>query len=77
MAVSYSAEQKLGILKYAEKYGEKCASEKYNCTERSIFRWKNLYNGSLKSLENKYCAPYTHISFNWNNGTIKIVVWLH
>ena len=59
MAVTYSAEQKLEILKYAEKYGEKCASEKYNCTERSIFRWKNIYNGSLESLENKYCAPYT------------------
>ena len=53
MAVSYSAEQKLEILKYAQKYGERCASEKYNCTERSIFRWKKIYNGSLKSLENK------------------------
>lgn len=59
MAVSYSAKQKLEILKYAEKHGEKCASEKYSCSERSIFRWKSIYNGSLESLDNKYCAPHT------------------
>ena len=59
MAGLYSAEQKLEILRYAERYGEKRASEKYNCTERSIFRWENIYDGSIESLENKYCAPYT------------------
>lgn len=59
MAVSHSAEQKLQILKYAEKYGEKRAAKIYSCNERSIFRWKKIYDGSLESLENKYCAPYT------------------
>lgn len=48
-----SAEQKLEVLKYANEFGVKEASLKYNCTERSIFRWKSRFNGSVESLENK------------------------
>ena len=53
------AQEKLKILKYSEEYGVKKASEKFNCCERTIFRWKKLYDGTLDSLENKSTKPIT------------------
>lgn len=55
----YSAKEKYEALKYAESNGLKNAAIKYNCSEQSLCRWKRKYDGTLESLENKYCAPYT------------------
>ena len=55
----YSAEYKLEVLKYAEKNGVENTLKLFNCTERTFYRWKKIYNGSIESLDNHYCAPYT------------------
>ena len=34
-------------------------AKKTKCTERSLWRWKALYDGTLKSLENGSCVPHT------------------
>ena len=34
-------------------------AKKVKCTERSLWRWKALYDGTTKSLENKSCRPHT------------------
>ena len=46
-------EQKENMLKYAEIHGVKKAADKFGCTERTIYRWKKQYDGTLKSLEVK------------------------
>ena len=33
--------------------------KKFKCTERTLWRWKALYNGTLESLENKSTRPHT------------------
>lgn len=32
---------------------------RYHCSERSLWRWKRLYNGTLESLSNKSSRPHT------------------
>ena len=56
---TYTAHQKFEILEYSQKYSVKDAIKKYNCTERSIYRWKKIYDGTIESLENKYRPPIT------------------
>jgi len=52
--VQYSAKYKYDVLMYAETNGIKNATLKYDCTERTIFRWKKKFDGTLQSLENDY-----------------------
>lgn len=53
-------EEKLAIIEYAEKNGMERACEKYQLTERSIWRYKSLYDGTLQSLKNKSSVPASH-----------------
>jgi len=53
-------EEKLAIIEYAEKNGMNRACEKYQLTERSIWRYKSLYDGTLQSLENGSSVPASH-----------------
>lgn len=48
-----SAREKLKIIQYAEQYGMAKACEKFDITDRSIWRYKSQYDGTLESLENK------------------------
>lgn len=59
MSTTYSPQEKVKIINFAKQFGEKNASKEFGCSERSIFRWEKLYDGTFESLENKYCAPYT------------------
>lgn len=52
--VQYPAKYKYDVLMYAEANGIKNATLKYDCTERTIFRWKKKFDGTLHSLENDY-----------------------
>lgn len=52
--VQYTAKYKYEVLMYAETNGIKNATLKYDCTERTIFRWKKKFDGTLQSLENDY-----------------------
>ena len=53
--VSFTAYQKRAALKMwlEEKIPIMKVCQKCKCTERSLWRWKARYDGSLKSLENR------------------------
>ncbi len=56
---AYSAEEKLKALNLLKNCSFEFVAHRYHCTIQSLYRWKKLYNGSLDSLQPKYCAPYT------------------
>lgn len=55
----YSAKEKLKALKLLETSTIEFVAHRYHCSERSIYRWKKMYNGTLESLENKSSRPKT------------------
>ncbi|MBQ3600934.1 MAG: transposase [Lachnospiraceae bacterium] len=59
--VNFTAYQKRRALKYwlDEKLPTQKVCQKCKCTERSLWRWKRLYDGTLESLEPKSCRPHT------------------
>ncbi len=59
--VNFSAYQKRKALKLwlEEKVDIERVCQRCKCTERSLWRWKKLYDGSLESLEPKSCRPHT------------------
>ena len=59
--VNFTAYQKRRALKLwlIEKMPIPKVCQKCKCTERSLWRWKALYDGSLESLEPKSCRPHT------------------
>lgn len=59
--VKYSAKEKEKALKMwlVEKEDIFRVSKKFKCTERSLWRWKAQYNGTLESLTNRSSRPIT------------------
>jgi len=55
----YSAREKLNALKLLRSSTIEHVCHRYHCSERSIYRWKSKYNGTLESLENKSSRPLT------------------
>lgn len=55
----YSAREKLKALKLWEHSSIEFVCHRYRCSERSLYRWKAKYDGTLASLENKSCRPHT------------------
>lgn len=57
----YTARQKRAALKMwlEDKINVWIVCKKFKCTERTLWRWKSLYNGTLESLENKSSRPHT------------------
>ncbi len=56
---AYSAEEKLNALKLLKRASFEFTAHRYHCTIQTLYRWKRIYNGTLESLQPKYCAPYT------------------
>ena len=54
-----SAEEKLKALSLLKRSTFEFVAHRYHCTIQTLYRWRNVYDGTLKSLEPKYCAPYT------------------
>lgn len=48
------------LMKYAEKYGVKRASRRYNKRESYIYFWKARWDGSIESLRPKSRRPHHH-----------------
>ena len=48
------------LMKYAEKYGVKRASRKYNKCRSYIYFWRARWNGSVESLADKSKRPHHH-----------------
>ena len=59
--VNFTAYQKRRALKYwlEEKMPVEKVCQKCKCTERSLWRWKKIFDGTLESLEPKSCRPKT------------------
>ena len=56
---AYTAEEKFNALKLWKTSTVEFVAHRYHCTIQTLYRWKRIYDGSLKSLEPKYCAPHT------------------
>lgn len=55
----YTAKEKLKALTLWKTSSTEFVCHRYHCTERSLWRWKSLYDGTLESLANKSCRPLT------------------
>jgi len=55
----YTVKQKESALNLLEKIDVIKVAHKYGCTERTIYRWRASYDGTLSSLENKSSKPLT------------------
>lgn len=55
----YSAREKEKALKLWEKSTTEYVCHRYHCSERTLWRWKKQYDGTLNSLLNKSCKPKT------------------
>ena len=51
---------KQSVVKFSMKYGVKMASIKFNECERTIYRWKARYDGTIESLADKSRKPKHH-----------------
>lgn len=57
--IAYTAEEKLRALKLLKISTFEFVAHRYHCTIQTLYRWQRLYDGTIESLEPKYCAPYT------------------
>ena len=55
----YSAREKQKALQLWKTSTTEFVCHRYHCSERSLWRWKALYDGTLESLENKSHRPHT------------------
>jgi len=51
---------KESVVKFSYKYGVTKAAIKFGECRRTIYRWRKIYDGSLKSLEDKSRRPHYH-----------------
>ena len=55
----YSAKEKMRALKLWKQSTTEFVCHRYHCSERSLWRWKAKYDGTVESLENKSHRPHT------------------
>ncbi len=55
----YSAKEKERALKLWRTSTTEFVCHRFHCSERSLWRWKAKYDGTLQSLENKSSRPHT------------------
>ncbi len=53
----YTAKEKLKALTLWKTSSKEFVCHRYHCSERSLWRWKSKYNGTLDSLANKSSRP--------------------
>lgn len=58
--ITQKLKYKESVVKYSYKYGVTKAAIIYNECRRTIYRWRERYDGSLKSLEDKSRRPHYH-----------------
>ena len=55
----YTAQEKLKALKLWERSTTEFVCHRYHCSDRSLRRWRSIYDGTLTSLENGSHVPHT------------------
>jgi len=58
--ITQKLKYKESVVKFSYKYGVTKAALKYQECRRTIYRWRERYDGSLKSLEDKSRRPHYH-----------------
>lgn len=51
---------KQSVIKYSIKYGVTKAAIKFKMHRKTIYRWKNRYDGTIESLKNRSRKPHHH-----------------
>ena len=51
---------KESVVKFSKKYGVAKAAYKFGECKRTIYRWRNRYDGTLESLKDKSRRPHSH-----------------
>ena len=59
-SITQKMKYKQSVVKFSMKYGVKMASIKFNECERTIYRWKARYDGTIESLADKSRKPKHH-----------------
>jgi len=58
--ITQTARYRQSLIRYAEKYGVTKAAIRYHTNRQYIYRWKNRYDGTLQSLEDRSHRPKSH-----------------
>lgn len=58
--ITQKLKYKESVVKFSYKYGVTKAAIRYKECRRTIYRWRERYDGSLKSLEDKSRRPHYH-----------------
>lgn len=56
---AYSAQEKMKALNLLKHSTFEYVAHRYHCTIQTLYRWRKIFDGTMDSLEPKYCAPYT------------------
>ena len=51
---------KQSVVKYSLKYGVTKAAIKFKMHRKTIYRWREKYDGTARSLKNKARRPHSH-----------------
>ena len=57
--IAYTAEEKLRALNLWKHSTAEFVAHRFHCTIQTLYRWRRIYDGTLESLEPKYCPPHT------------------
>ena len=58
--ITQKLKYKQSVVKFSKKYGVTKASEKFNVNRRTIYRWRERYDGTLESLKDRSHKPKHH-----------------
>ena len=59
-SITHKLKFKQSVIRFSLKYGVSKASEKFEVNRRTIYRWKERYDGTLESLKDKSHRPKHH-----------------
>ena len=59
-SITQKMKYKQSVVKFSYKYGVKKAAIKFNEWPKTIYRWRERYDGSLESLRDKSRRPHYH-----------------
>ena len=58
--VTQITRRRQAIIEYSLKKGVSAAARRYNVSRQFIYRWKNRYDGTLESLQDRSHRPHSH-----------------
>lgn len=59
-SITQKLKYKQSVIKFSYKYGVTKTAIKFELNRRTIYRWRERYDGTLKSLEDKSRKPHSH-----------------